>query len=307
MIFFCAIDADSLVSEDAFSKIMNVFNEHPETIACGSTIGVINGSEVHNGRVIKYSLPKTTIEIFQLLEYLRCFFIGRSGWEIIKSNIIISGAFGVFRTDPVMKVGGYSLNHLGEDMDLVIKLHKYMDRMNQKYAVRYVKEPLCWTEVPFDYPSLKRQRARWHKGLIMSIFSPVDEQLMIRPSEKKLSYLTIPYYIVADIFVPVLVILTYLLVALGFYFGIVSVTHIWMFFLTFVFYSTALTLACILLQELYYPKHMTKRDLFILTIYSFLENFGYRQFINFVKIVAVWEYYTKKNEWGTIERKGFVK
>lgn len=84
--YFCAIDADSLVTEDSFSKVMTVFNEHPETIACGSTIGVINGSEVHHGKIIKYALPKTTIEIFQLLEYLRCFFIGRSGWEIIKSN-----------------------------------------------------------------------------------------------------------------------------------------------------------------------------------------------------------------------------
>lgn len=305
--YFCSVDGDSILDSSSFKKIMRLIHAHPETIACGATIGVINGCDIKNGKIEKYNIPKKSIEIFQLLEYLRCFFIGRAGWEYMESNLIISGAFGVFKKDPVKKVGGYSVNHLGEDMDLVVRLHKYMKSNDKKYSIRFIKEPLCWTEVPFDIKSLKRQRSRWHKGLIMSLFDKRDEQLLIKPSNSLLSYFTVPYYIVADIFVPILVVFTYILIPIGLYLGFVSFTHIWLFFLTFLFYATSMSLACIFLQEIYYPRELSVKSLLILTYYSFIENFGYRQTINFFKLIAVYEYMTDQNNWGEIKRKGFEK
>jgi cellulose synthase/poly-beta-1,6-N-acetylglucosamine synthase-like glycosyltransferase len=305
--YFCAVDGDSILERSSFKKMIKIFNIYPDTIACGSTIGVINGCDVKDGKITKYNIPGQSIEIFQLLEYLRCFFIGRAGWEYMGSNLIISGAFGIFNKDVVKRIGGYSVNNIGEDMDLVVRLHKYMDKRNRAYSIRFVKEPLCWTEVPFDTKSLKRQRSRWHKGLIMSLFDKKDDQLMIKPSKSVLSYLTVPYYIVADIFVPILVVFTYILIPIGLYFGFVSFIHIWLFFLTFLFYSTAMTLSCIFLQEIYYPRELTTRDLLKLTYYAFLENFGYRQMINFFKLIAVYEYMTDQNNWGVIKRKGFEK
>lgn len=305
--YFCAVDGDSILEMSSFKKMIKIFNVYPDTIACGSTIGVINGCDVKDGKITKYNMPQHSIEIFQLLEYLRCFFIGRAGWEFLESNLIISGAFGIFKKDPVKRIGGYSVNNIGEDMDLVVRLHKYMDKKKESYSIRFVKEPLCWTEVPFDAKSLKRQRSRWHKGLIMSLFDKRDDQLMVKPSKSILSYLTVPYYIVADIFVPILVVFTYILIPIGLYFGFVSFIHIWLFFLTFLFYSTSMTLACIFLQEIFYPRELRIRDLFKLTYYSFLENFGYRQMINFFKLIAVYEYMMDQNTWGEIKRKGFEK
>jgi len=165
--YVCVVDADSVLERDALLRIMVPILEDPKrVVAVGGIIRVLNGSEVQGGQLRRARLPRKSIEAIQVIEYLRAFLIGREAWAQGNMLTIISGAFGLFRTDLVRAVGGYRSRAIGEDFDLVARLHRHLLEKKADYQIRFVPDPMCWTEVPSDLRSLGRQRARWQKGLL---------------------------------------------------------------------------------------------------------------------------------------------
>jgi len=162
--YVCIVDADSILENDALLRIMVPILEDPKrVIAVGGIIRVLNGSEIAGGHLRRVRLPRKTIEAIQVVEYLRAFLIGREAWGQGNMLMIISGAFGLFRTDLVRAVGGYRPRAIGEDFDLVARLHRHLRDRGADYHIHFVPDPMCWTEVPSDLKSLGRQRARWQK------------------------------------------------------------------------------------------------------------------------------------------------
>ena len=114
--YVCIVDADSLLERDGLLRIMVPVLEDPKrVVAVGGIIRVLNGSEIAGGRLRRVRLPRKSIEVLQVIEYLRAFLIGREAWSQGNMLMIISGAFGVFRTDLVRAVGGYRAHAIGED------------------------------------------------------------------------------------------------------------------------------------------------------------------------------------------------
>src|SRR5437763_5178882 len=165
--YVCVVDSDSILERDALLRIMVPILEDPQrVVAVGGIIRVLNGSEISGGQLRRVRLPRKSIEIIQVIEYLRAFLIGREAWGQGNMLMIISGAFGVFRADLVRAVGGYRASSIGEDMDVVARMHRHLREKGVDYQIRFVPAPMCWTEVPSDLRSLGRQRARWQKGLL---------------------------------------------------------------------------------------------------------------------------------------------
>ena len=163
--YVCVVDADSVHERDALLRIMVPILEDPKrVVAVGGIIRVLNGSEIRGGTLRRVRLPRKSIEVIQVIEYLRAFLIGREAWAQGNMLTIISGAFGLFRTDLVRAVGGYRSNSIGEDFDLVARLHRHLLDKGVDYQIRFVPDPMCWTEVPSDLKSLGRQRQRWQRG-----------------------------------------------------------------------------------------------------------------------------------------------
>ena len=162
--YACVVDADSVLERDALLRIMLPILADPKrVVAVGGIIRVLNGSEISNGHIRRVRLPRKSIEIIQVVEYLRAFLIGREAWGRGNMLMIISGAFGVFRTDLVRAIGGYRASAIGEDFDLVARMHKHLREKKSDYHIHFVPDPMCWTEVPSDLKSLGRQRARWQR------------------------------------------------------------------------------------------------------------------------------------------------
>ena len=159
--YIVSLDADSLLESDALLRIAMAFMQNKYTVAVGGIIRVANGCKIENGKVLKVGLPKKIWALFQTIEYFRSFLVGRIGWNGFNSLLIISGAFGAFQKEAVLQVGGYTTGTVGEDMELVIKLHRYMRLKKYKYQVTFLPDPICWTQVPEDLNILYRQRRRW--------------------------------------------------------------------------------------------------------------------------------------------------
>lgn len=164
--YVCAIDADSLLEDDALQKVMKPFLEDEHVVASGGIVRIANGCEVVNGRVVKVALASTLLPIFQVVEYFRAFLSGRMAWQAVNGLLIISGAFGMFKKSAVIEAGGYNRDTVGEDMELVARIHRTKLEKKEPYRVVFVPDPVCWTEAPESMSILSRQRNRWHRGLL---------------------------------------------------------------------------------------------------------------------------------------------
>src|SRR5258708_22009246 len=180
--------------------MLTMMADPKRVVAVGGITRVLNGWEIEGGHLRRVRLPRKSIEVIKVIEYLRAFLIGREAWGKGNMLTIISGAFGVFRTDLVRAVGGYRPHAIGEDFDLVARLHRHLLEKGADYHIHFVPDPMCWTEVPSDLKSLARQRARWQKGLLDVLWPNRD--MLFRPRYGRIGCFALPYLWLFDLFAP---------------------------------------------------------------------------------------------------------
>ena len=198
--YFLCLDADSVLQYDSLEKIVHPVLEDPKVVAVGGTVRPCNGAEIENGRVVRYRMPKKLLACMQVLEYDRSFLASRILFDKFNGNIIISGAFGLFLKSVVIEAGGYERNTMGEDMELVVKLHVYCRENQRPYRIRYVTDAICWTQVPEKLGDLCKQRRRWHIGLFQSMMR--YRNIMANPKYGAVSFVSYFYFLIYELFSP---------------------------------------------------------------------------------------------------------
>lgn len=300
---FCGIDADSMLDVDALLRIAQAFAENPAgLIAAGGTIRVANGCTIRGGRIEQVGLPASFPALFQSVEYLRAFLMARVALSRLGALLVISGAFGVFRRATAIEVGGYSHGTVGEDLELVVKLHRLMRDRGQPYRVMFVPEPACWTEVPESLAVLGRQRARWQRGALETFVRHWD---MLNPWRYgRVAWLGFGQMLLIDVIGPVAEVLGYLLVLVYVLSGALSIEYFYAFTaLTFVF-GVGISAGAVVLQEINVRHFETRRELVIIFCAAIVENFGYRQLCNLWRLRGSWQYLRGTTGWGVMPRKG---
>jgi cellulose synthase/poly-beta-1,6-N-acetylglucosamine synthase-like glycosyltransferase len=303
---FCAVDADSILEKDALLKVVRPFLEDPErTIGAGGIIRLSNGCVVKEGQVVEVGIPRNWIARFQILEYLRAFLGGRMGMSMMKSTLIISGAFGIFRKDLAMACGGYRAASITEDMDLVIRMQKHMHEKKKPYRIQFIPDPICWTEAPENLRVLARQRSRWHRGLIQTLVR--FRRMLFNPRYGVAGMFAMPFYAVFEMAGPFIEVLGYVLFGSHVVLGQVNAPFAVTFFFVAVFYGTFVSLLAILLEELSSHRYPRPRDILILTAAGIAENIFYRQYLSVIRAWSLIDYLRGKNEWGAMQKRGFAK
>jgi cellulose synthase/poly-beta-1,6-N-acetylglucosamine synthase-like glycosyltransferase len=301
---FCSIDADSIMEDNALLRVVKPFMERPdETVAAGGIVRIANGCQVRDGRVIQIELPDRPLAIFQVVEYLRAFLTGRVGWSTARALVIISGAFGLYKKEEVIAIGGFANDSETEDLELVVRLHEHMLRTKRKYRVVFVPDPVCWTEVPESVRILRRQRMRWHRGLIRSLWR--HKRMFLNPRYGSVGLFAIPYFVVFEMLGPFLEILGYIAVLLSLLLGILNTWFFLLFVTVALLYGVFLSVSAVLLEEISFRRYPSWMDLTKLLVFGVLENFGHRQMLSLFKIEAFWQVFRRQRTWGRMERHGF--
>jgi len=301
---FCSIDADSVIEDNALLRVVKPFMERPDqTVAAGGIVRIVNGCEVRDGRVTHIELPDRALPIFQVVEYLRAFLTGRVGWSVLQSLLIISGAFGLYKKREVVEVGGYSTATDTEDLELVVRLHRHLRRKKRKYRIVFVPDPVCWTESPETLKVLSRQRNRWHRGLLQTLW--IHRGVLFNPRYGTLGMVAFPYFLVFELLGPFVEILGYAVVLLAFLLGMLNVEFFLLFLAVAILYGVFLSIAAVLLEEISFRRYPGWIDLTKLILFSILENFGYRQLLSVFKVKSFWDAVRRRREWGEMTRTGF--
>lgn len=307
--YFCGIDADSLLETDALLKLASLtLDESVETPALGGNIFPINGCKVDKGYISEIQIPKNNLARFQTIEYIRAFMAGRLGWQQINSLLIISGAFGLFRKDRVINVGGYMTEKgqykkdtVGEDMELVVRITRMMHEARASFKILYAFNANCWTEVPEDIKSLRGQRFRWHRGLIDILY--YHKKMIFNKHYDRTGLVAMPYFVIFEAIGPMIEIQGYIMVVLAAYLGILDKNIAILLFVSTILMGIIVSLAALLIAER--ETHYFKlKDLLILICYAIVENFGPRQLFSFWRIQGLFSVVFGNGGWGQIRRLG---
>jgi cellulose synthase/poly-beta-1,6-N-acetylglucosamine synthase-like glycosyltransferase len=290
---FCCIDADSILDPEALLRASRLFFEDKTVIAVGGIVLPLNGAVVEEGTIKEFKAPKKLIELFQSIEYTRGFLAGRTGWSILKSLLIISGAFGVFRKDMAISIGGYRKT-VGEDMDLVVRLHKYCLENKIPYKIAFIPDPICYTQVPTDWTSLLKQRNRWHRGLIDSLLYSKD--MFLNPKYKSVGIIGFPYFVFVEALGPIVEFTGYLSFIIFYILDLISKEYAFLFFCLAFVWGMWINIASVFLDNYLYRRYSSLADLIKLLFVGILEFFGYRQLIVTERIIATFQFWRK--EWG---------
>ena len=301
---FVSIDADSILERSSLAKIIYSFMVDPKCVAVGGIIRIASGCEIVNGELKEVNLSNKPLLMLQTNEYLRAFLTGRIGFHKMGMLLIISGAFGAFNKQLVIESGGYTPKCIGEDMELVVKLHQHMLKGKRVYSIKFLPDPVCWTQPPDNLRDLKKQRKRWHIGLIDTLLRHRD--MAFNPDYGRVGMFCLPYFWIFELVGPVFEVMGYISVPISFLLGIVNLHFMLSFFLVAVLYGTILSVGALLMEENTFRKYPRISQILKLYLYAVLDNFGYRQLNTIYKVEAMLGYRKNKSSWGSIKRRTFA-
>lgn len=303
--YIVCIDVDCILEQDAILKMVKPFQEetNKRTIASGGVVRIANSCEIKNGRLIKINLPDNYWARMQTLEYIRAFLLGRMAWARMNGLLLISGAFGAFDKEIVIKSGGYNHNTVGEDMELVVRMRRYMEECNLPYRVTYIPDPLCWTEAPTSAKILGRQRNRWTRGTIETL--KFHKKMFLNPKFGLVGILSYPYWFFFEMLAPIVELTGFLGLLIMASLGMVEWRTCLSFFLFIVSFGYMYSAFAIYMEVRTYHMYKRRKDIAILLLTSLTEPFFFHPFVVWAAIKGYIDYIRKKKSWGEMTRQGF--
>ncbi len=301
--YICAVDADTMLEDEALLRVAKPILDDPSlVVATGGIVRIANGCRVEHGQVLEVRLPKSRLATLQVVEYFRAFLVGRVGWSRLGSLLIISGAFGLFRRSVVEAVGGWWTGTAGEDVELVVRIHRHLRERGEDYRIEFVPDPVCWTEAPEDLRTLARQRRRWQRGLAETLWR--HRAVVGNPRYGTLGLAATPYFLVFELLGPLVELVGYPAVAAAVAVDAVSLTFLASFLAVSLFLGILLSVAALALEEFSFRRHTRDRDAARLLLFAVLDNLGYRQLTDLFRVLAFGDLVRRRRHWGAMPRRG---
>ncbi|MCR1839172.1 glycosyltransferase family 2 protein [Murimonas intestini] len=298
--YFLCLDADSMLQRDSLEKIVQPVMEDDNIVAVGGLIRVAQCVVMEKGTVKEYHMPLNPITCMQVVEYDRSFLASRILMDQFNGNLIISGAFGLFKKDVAVAAGGYDTDTLGEDMELVVKLHVFCRNNQIKYSIRYEPNAVCWSQAPSCLKDLMKQRRRWHLGLFQSMTK--YHQIFANFRFGLISFISYLYYLLFELLSPVIEVFGLLTMVLAFCLGLLNLPFMIEFFLIYSVYGAILTMTAFFQRIYTQGLKISAADTAKAVWICLLEGLFFRYILAFVRATAFVGYKRRKREWGSIKR-----
>jgi cellulose synthase/poly-beta-1,6-N-acetylglucosamine synthase-like glycosyltransferase len=297
----CCMDGDSILEHDALLRAVRPFMDYPNVVGVAGVIRPVNGCRVTPMGIRGAFMPKKWLARFQVVEYLRAFLFSRMGLSELGALFIVSGAFGVFRKDLLLRIGGYHKT-IGEDFELVVRLHHVLKAEGQPYRFVMLPDPVCWTEVPEDTGTLRRQRNRWQRGLLDSLW--LHRSMWFNPRFGRIGWFSMPYYLLFEAMAALVEVGGYAFFVYAIWTGKLNLPFALLFFTVAFLLGTFNSFVAVILEQLANHPYRKLGDWAALLATSVLENFGYRQLTVLWRLKGTFDWLLRRQGWGKMRRKG---
>ena len=335
--YLVSLDADSILDQRALKELMRAIQEDPGVIAAGGQVAIANGCTVRNSQVVGVGLPGRSLPRFQMIEYLRSFTTARTGLDRMQSVLILSGVFAVFEKESVIRAGGYltpflrhrlTAEYVGEgvgtvceDMEIILRLHRFVLDKQQNRRIVFLPHPVAWTEVPETFQSLRKQRGRWYRGLRESL--RYHRAMLLRSKYGRIGWFALPAFWLFEYCGPLIEIAGYaallflLLMEWILKQPLVNHDYLWAFLLVSLGYGILVNIFAVMVGAWRFRYGLADRlqrrllpfgrrgEVLLLLAYAVLENFGYRQLTLYWRLRGLLDAWRGKTGWEKFARVGF--
>ncbi len=300
----CVIDADSIIEPDGLLRASEPFmHDDGRLMAVGGAIRIANGCEIEGGALRKIGVSREWIPRFQIVEYLRAFLTARVANASCDTLLLISGAFGIFRRSALLEIGGYRHDTVGEDLEVVVRIHRHMREKGQPYAIKFVPDIVCWTEAPTDLTGLRNQRSRWQQGALETLSA--HRRMIFNPRYGRIGMIGMPQLVLEDVIGPPAELLGYFVVPAAALLGVLDPLVALAYLALTVLFGTALSFGTLSLEEAQLRRAPSARDLARIGAAAFVENFGFRQINLAYRLRGMRKFLNKETKWEAVPRVGF--
>lgn len=294
--YFSTLDADCILERDAILRLMRpVLRSRVPIAASGGVVRVLNGCTVTDGQVVKVELPRSGLERFQVIEYLRSFLFGRTGWSLIGGTLVVSGAFAMFHRETAIEAGGFNCDTVTEDMELVVRLQRWGVDHHRPVRISFTSDPVCWAQCPATAAMLARQRRRWQLGFLQTMRRSAG--MFFNPAYGALGFISLPFHTLVEGAGVLVESIGYLIIPLAAYLDPSRLRFLLPMVLLSLAYSGFLSVSAVALEEVTYHRYSSARELATLLAYALLENFGYRQLVLWYRLQGVVRFLTGFRKW----------
>lgn len=301
--YFCSIDGDSILDRNSLLRVMlPIIASDGKVVAAGGNVRIANGNDIHFGAMEQRALGNHPIVLMQIVEYLRAFMLGRIFFSRFNMVMIVSGAFSIFNKRIVTEVGGYSTDIIGEDMELVVKVHGWIREKGTDERIEFVPDPVCWTEAPTSAKVLRRQRRRWSQGLFESLWR--HKYMTLNPKYGRLGFLAFPYFWMFEAFGALVEFAGYAYMMVAFSTGFLNTEFATLLLLAFVIYGSIFSTLSLMIEAWTTHNNTQPKSILKLVLMSITETFWYRPMMILFRLEGMVRFIFKKQEWGNMERKG---
>lgn len=298
--YFICMDADSVLQSDSLKEIVKPVLENDRVVASGGLVRISNSAKLKDGKVVKYKMPWNPIVGVQIMEYDRSFLAARLMLNRFNGNLIISGAFGLFQKKAVVNVGGYDSSTMGEDMELVVKLHVFCRLNKIPYSIQYTPNAICWSQAPSSLKDLMKQRRRWHLGLFQSMFK--HRQMFLNPVFGMVGFVSYLYYLLYELLSPFIEVFGVITMVLAGILNLINIRFMVFFYLVYAVFGSLMTLTAFFARIYTQNITLSVKDVVKAVLMCIAEALFLRFVMAYVRIVAFVGYKKKGRSWGKIKR-----
>ena len=303
--YFVNTDVDCILARDAIYQCMTPVLEKSDVIAVSGAMAMSNGCKIENGQIIESLPPHSLIPLFQTVEYMRSFLIGKMGWSAINAMPNVSGGYGLFNREIAIAAGGYNSDSFAEDMDMLIRMVGYCCDFSRKYRVVQISATCCWTEGPPNIKILSRQRTRWGRGLIQTFHR--HKRMIFNRRYRQLGLVTLPYLMIFELAAPLIEFIGTLVLIILAITGSVNWATALVIFLAIYTFCLSLSIVVIFNDYTLGGSYRKFKSYLWIIMAAFLEPFIYHPMVVFFSLRGYWNYIIKKKAvWGKMTRKGFA-
>ncbi len=299
--YLCTVDGDTMFAPDALLRTMALVMRDPARIvAAASLFGISLEPEAAPNE--RHSLPSTNRHLladFQHLDLMRSFVAFRLAWTRLDCMLCVSGAFGVWRRDVILEMGGFSPAFTCEDIEMTFRIHERFLRERRPYRIISLPNMVAQTEGPSSIRSLISQRARWQRVTLETIWH--YRRMLGRKRYGSVGMLGVPYYVLFECLAPLFHVLAIgsLIVAIAI--GALS-WPVYLAFLGMIVFGTAIpTSVAIGLHDFGYRDYRVGDLVGMLALGPF-DLILYRPILLWAGLRGTWEFLRREKGWNKFDR-----
>lgn len=298
--YFICMDADSVLQADSLKEIIKPVLEDDHVVACGGLVRISNSARLKGGKLVSYRMPWNPVVGMQIMEYDRSFLASRLMMNQFNGNLIISGAFGLFQKKAVVSAGGYDATTMGEDMELVVRLHVFCRANHIPYSIQYTPNAICWSQAPSTIGDLMKQRRRWHLGLFQSLFR--HRQMFFNREYGMVGFVSYLYYLLYELLSPLIEVAGVATMAAAVWLNLINFRFMVFFSLVYALFGAVMTLTAFFARIYTQNITLSTADVGKAVLMCMAEALFLRYILAYVRIMAFVGYKKKGRQWGSIKR-----